>query len=227
MHVSSKILRKMKKIYPDSGVELNPFVARHYDTVMNFASLGLYRKFIRKAIQDMNIMPDDTILDMGCGTGRNTLLMSDYLISGSITGMDISPLMEKQFGRKMKKEPKLKFINRRIDQQFNLGQTYSKVFISFVIHGLPHEIRETVIQNAYLHLKPGGSFFILDFAEFSMGKMPGLHRFIFKKIECTYAFDYIERDWKNILAANGFGNFSEHFYIKNYVRLLEAVKDEQ
>ena len=67
--------------------------------------------------------------------------------------------------------------------------------------------------------------FILDYAEFDMEKMPWLHRVIFKKAECKYAFDFIKHDWKNILKGNSFGDFSEHFYIKNYVRLLEAVKE--
>lgn len=103
-------------------------------------------------------------------------------------------------------------------------KNYDKVFISFVFHGFPHEVRDTVIQNALNHLKPGGSFFILDFAEFDMDKMPLFHRFIFKKIECKYAFDFIKRDWKDILKGYGFENFSEHFYLKKYIRLLKSVK---
>jgi demethylmenaquinone methyltransferase/2-methoxy-6-polyprenyl-1,4-benzoquinol methylase len=59
-----------------------------------------------------------------------------------------------------------------------------------------------------------------------MAKMPALHRFIFKKIECKYAFDYIERDWKTILKEAGFNHFEEYLYFKNYVRLLKAVKTE-
>jgi len=57
-----------------------------------------------------------------------------------------------------------------------------------------------------------------------MDKMPWLHRFIFEKVECKYAFDYIKRDWKEILKSYGFGNFREKLYLKKYVRLLEAVK---
>lgn len=215
----------MEKIYPDSGIELTPAIARHYDSIMNYLTLGAYRNFIYKAVKDMNINPGDTILDLGCGTGRNALLMAAYLVNGSITGMDISPSMEKQFIKKTEKEPKLKFINKRIDLPFDPGQQFDKVFISFVIHGLPHDARETVIRNAYSSLKQGGSFYILDYAEFDMEKMPWLHRVIFKKAECKYAFDFIKHDWKNILKANSFGDFSEHFYIKNYVRLLEAVKE--
>ncbi|MBA7540539.1 2-methoxy-6-polyprenyl-1,4-benzoquinol methylase, mitochondrial [subsurface metagenome] len=217
---------KKKKLYPDSHVELKKFTAKNYDTVMNFGSLGLYKGFIKKAIQHMDIQPGDNILDLGCGTGRNAKLMCRYLNEkGHITGLDISEHMEKQFISKFINDKRIEFINRRIDQPFNLQKTYDKVFISFVIHGFPHEVRNNVIQNTYNHLKPGGSFHILDFAEFDMDKIPGLHRFIFKKIECTYAFDFIKRDWKDILKVYGFGTFYEHFYFKSYVRLLHAEKN--
>ena len=224
----SKKMKRKKKLYPDSGVELNPFIAKNYDRVMNAGTLGLYKSLIYKAIHDMNILPGDQILDMGCGSGRNAYLMSRYLNGqDQLTGLDISEHMEKHFHRKFKNDKRAEFFNQRIDQPFNLQKVYNKVFISFVIHGFPHEVRDIVIQNAYGHLKPGGSFFILDFAEFDMAKMPVLHRFIFKKIECKYAFDFIKRDWKEILKAYGFETFHEHFYFKNYVRLLHAIKNER
>jgi len=213
------------KLYPESGVELNPFIARNYDKVMNVGSIGLYRSFIKNAIREMRLSPDDHILDLGCGTGRNAELMSGYLNDqGRITGLDISQDMEKQFLNRFKNDDRVEFINRRIDQPLNLQKSYDKVFISFVIHGFPHEVRDAVIKNAYGHLKPGGSFFILDFGEFEMDKMPWLHRFIFEKVECKYAFDFIKRNWKEILKSYGFGNFREKLYLKKYVRLLEAVK---
>jgi ubiquinone/menaquinone biosynthesis C-methylase UbiE len=213
------------KIYPDSGVELTPFTARNYDKVMNMGSLGIYKSFINKVIHEMEIKPADQILDLGCGTGRNDGLMSSYLNNkGRITGLDISEDMEKQFRKRFENDERVEFINRRIDQPFNLQKTYDKVFISFVIHGFPHEVRNSVIQNAASHLKTGGNFFILDFAEFDINDMPGLHRLIFKKVECIYAFDYIKRDWKDILKNYGFENFTEHFHLKKYVRLLKAEK---
>ena len=214
-----------EKIYPDSGVELTTFTAKNYDKIMNTMSLGLYHGFIKKAINNMAIQQGDNILDLGCGTGRNAKLMTEYLgNNGKITGLDISEQMEEQFLKKFEGLTYINFINQRIDQFFDLKQQFDTVFISFVIHGFPHEIRDIVIKNAINHLKPGGSFFILDFAEFDLGKIPVHHRFIFKKVECKYAFDYIKRDWKTILKESGFAGFEESFYLKKYVRLLKAVK---
>jgi len=216
---------KTNKIYPDSGVELTTLMAINYDNVMNIATLGFYRSFISRAIKAMGIQPGDKILDLGCGTGRNACIMATYLSNaGEITGMDISPIMEKQFIKKCAKYKNAKFIKQRIDLPFSLSEQFDKIFISFVIHGFPHKVRRAVIENIYTHLKPGGLFFMLDFAEFNMIEMPPLYRFIFKTVECKYAFDFIERDWKQILKNNNFADFEEFFFFKKYVRLLKAKK---
>jgi ubiquinone/menaquinone biosynthesis C-methylase UbiE len=215
------------KIYPDSKVELRGFIAKHYDAAMNAGTLGMYTDFIKRAVYDMGIHPDDRILDMGCGTGRNAKLMAGYLNQkGRITGLDISKHMEQQFLKQFKDDNRVEFIHQRIDRPFNLKKTYDKAFISFVIHGFPHDVRYTILQNAYDHLRKLGILFILDYAEFDMENMSPLLRFVFKKIECRYAFDFIKRDWKGILSANGFENMREYFYVRGYVRLLQAEKKD-
>ena len=213
-----------EKIYPDSGVELSPFISRHYDRILAIGSLGRYHRSVQRAIQAMNIKPEDQILDLGCGTGSNAELMSLYLgSSGGVLGMDISMEMRTQFLKRFRNDKRFRFQDHRIDQPFDLDMTFDKVFISFVIHGFPHEVRKVVIENAKKHLNPGGSFFILDWSEFDLAAKPPLHRFVFKTFECKYAFDYIERDWKSILAGQGFGGFREHFYLRRYMRLLERI----
>jgi demethylmenaquinone methyltransferase/2-methoxy-6-polyprenyl-1,4-benzoquinol methylase len=216
---------KKDKIYPNSGVELSAFTAKNYDNLMNIASLGFYRSFIHRAIRAMDIKPGDKILDLGCGAGRNTCIMEEFLgDTGKITGMDISPIMEKQFKKKCAKYHNAKFIKQRIDLPFSLSEQFDKIFISFVIHGFPHNSRKKVIENVYNNLKPGGLFLMLDFAEFNMRDMPLLYRFAFKTIECKYAFDFIKRDWKQILGSYNFTDFKEIYLFKKYVRLLKAKK---
>ncbi len=216
---------KQKKIYPESGVELNPLLSKHYDRILTTASLGHYPRAIKQAVKDLGIQPGDHILDLGCGTGSNTQLMAAHLTdNGSIQGLDISDQMASQFEKRFKNDDRISFHNQRIDVPFQLDKKFNKVFIGFVIHGFPHEVRHIVIQNAMNHLEEGGSFYILDFSEFEMKSMPFHHRTIFKAVECKYAFDFIKRDWKAILVEQGFKDFTEHFYLKKYMRLLRANK---
>ncbi|MGC9363537.1 MAG: class I SAM-dependent methyltransferase [Fidelibacterota bacterium] len=219
--------KEAKKIYPDSGVELRPLTALNYDWLLDVASLGLYRRFIRRAIQAMGIQSGDKILDLGCGTGRNSCLMAEYLgKDGRITGLDISPIMERQFIRKCAGYRNVSFVRQRIDQVFDLHEQFDKIFISFVIHGFPHEVRRTVLKNVFNHLKSDGIFFMLDYAEFKPEEMPPLFRYIFNRMECRYAFDFIARDWKQILMDHNFDGFEEVCFFRNYVRLLKIRRHQ-
>jgi demethylmenaquinone methyltransferase/2-methoxy-6-polyprenyl-1,4-benzoquinol methylase len=101
---------------------------------------------------------------------------------------------------------------------------FDKAFISFVLHGFPQEARKQITRNAFKALKKNGEFFILDYNEFSLKEMPFYLKIPFKFAECPYAFDFIEKDWKKILAGEGFSYFEENLFFKKYIRLLKAKK---
>ena len=215
----------MAKYYPDSKVELSGFTAKFYDNIMNIASFGLYQNFIYQAIKNMAINSEDKILDFGAGTGRNALLMHKYLSEkGKIVGIEISNQMIKRFEMKTQNIPNITMSNQRIDIPIDFEAEYDKVFISFVLHGFPQDIRKNIINNAFNALKTGGEFIILDFNEFILKETPLYFRIPFKTIECKYAFDFVEREWKNILKSNGFHKFEEFFFLHKYVHLLKAIK---
>jgi demethylmenaquinone methyltransferase/2-methoxy-6-polyprenyl-1,4-benzoquinol methylase len=173
----------------------------------------------------MNLQSEDKVLDLGAGSGRNALLMRKHLSEeGEIIGLDIAPEMITQFKKKSAKFNNVKILEKRIDEPLDFQQEFDKVFISFVLHGFPHAVRKQIIQNAFQALKPGGTFYILDYNEFDLKKMPFPFRIPFKFIECPYAFDFIEKDWKNILSEIGFGDFSEFLFLHKYVRLLGTKK---
>ena len=215
----------MKKLYPESKVEIMGFMARYYDIGLDIATFGRYLSFIKQVISMTKIKPEDKILDLGAGTGRNACLMAKYLSEkGELIGVDISKDMIAQFEKRCTDFPNVKIINRRIDQTLPYKNDFSKVFISFVLHGFPQNARKVIIENAFQSLKQNGEFLILDYNEFSLPDIPFYFRLAFKLMECPYAFDFIEKDLKKLLADSGFTNFQEHFFFTGFVRLLRAVK---
>ena len=215
----------MSSYRPKSKVEVKGFVARYYDNLMNIITFGKYPSFIEEIIKLMKIKPLDTILDLGAGTGRNACLMTKYLSNnGKLIGVDISREMISQFKKRCVNHPNVKIIRARVDKSLPFRKKFDKVFISFVLHGFPQDVREVIIKNVVEMLKSKGSFFVLDYNEFSYKEMPFYLKILFKHMECPYAFDFIERDWKQILESNNFAGFEEFFFFKNYIRLLKAKK---
>jgi len=200
-------------------------MARYYDIGLDIATFGRYLPFMNRVIRTTKIKPEDKILDLGAGTGRNACLMAKYLSEkGELLGVDISKEMIAQFRKRCADFPNVKVANMRIDQHLPYNSKFTKVFISFVLHGFPQGVRMLIIANALKALKYGGELIVLDYNESSLSKLPFYLRIPFKMLECHYAFDFIEKDWKKILAGVGFNNFEEHFFIHQCVRLLIAVK---
>ena len=207
-----------------SKVEVSGFEARYYDLLMNVITGGTYPFFIRHAVRDMHIQPDDHILIFGSGTGRNAKLMHRYLSpQGRILGLDIGDEMLAQAQRRYSDLPNVTFLKQRIDEPLPYEAEFDKVFISFVLHGFIQQDRLRIIANARQALRPGGEFIILDYAHFDPPKSSWPIRMIFRA-ECPLATDFARRDWEEILTAEGFDSFRTHHYYLGYVRLLAAHK---
>lgn len=211
-----------------SKVEITGAEAHHYDAMMNVATLGTYPAFIKRAMHDVDLKPDDQVLILGSGTGRNAcLMMRDLGPAGRILGLDIGDEMLSQAQRRCKQYPQVTFEKRRIEVPLPYQGEFDKVFISFVFHGLVQEDRLRVIGNVYQALRPGGQFIILDYAEFEPETSPRLIRWLFKKVECPLATDFVRRDWKETLSQYGFDAYEEHHYYRGYVQLLAAHKETE
>ncbi len=217
---------KSDRLYPGSKVEVSGYLAPWYDFLLNLTTGGTYPGFIRKAVRLMEIRPGDKILDLGSGTGRNAVLMMKYLSrEGRYLGIDISPAMIARARKKLSQFSNARIIRARTEQILPFKAEFDKVFISFVLHGFPHHIRERIVTFARSVLKKEGEFIILDYNRFSLAAAPLYVKIPFRLVECSYAFDFIRRDWEKILLHKGFDRFKKHFFFKNYVRLLKARND--
>jgi len=211
----------------DSKVEVSGAEARHYDLLMNLVTAGSYPFFIRRAVRDMAIQPEDSILDLGSGSGRNACLMARYLSErGRIVGLDIGAEMLAQARQRCRHLPNVTMEKQRIEEPLPYDEDFDKVFISFVLHGLIQEDRLRVIENVYRALRPGGQWLILDWNEFEPEQTFWPFGFAFQRLECPLATDFVRRDWQALLRKYGFGDFQVHSYYFGYVRLLAARKIE-
>jgi ubiquinone/menaquinone biosynthesis C-methylase UbiE len=209
----------------DSKVVIEGFEARHYDLLTNLITAGTYPIFIRRAIRDMAIQPDDAILDLGSGTGRNACLMARYLSDeGRIVGLDIGIEMLLQAQERCSHLLNVTMDKQRIEEPLHYRDEFDKVFIAFVLHGFVQEDRLSIVENAYRALRPSGRFLVLDYNEFEPERSFWPVRLAFRHFECPLASDFARRNWRAILRERGFGDFQDRSYYLGYLRLLSAAK---
>jgi len=210
-----------------SKVEIGPWGARYYDLLLNLFSLGQYSHLIKGIVEKMGIKPGQSILDLGSGTGKNDCFMAEKVGSrGKIVGLDISDEMLNQALRHCYKYNNVSFKKQRIELPLSYEEEFDKVFISFVLHGFEDEQKLGIIHNAYQALKPEGALYILDYAEFDLGRMWFPLRWAFAHGECQLAVEFIRLNIKKMLRSEGFSDFEEEFFFKGHLRLLRAVKSQ-
>ncbi|WP_025209886.1 class I SAM-dependent methyltransferase [Hippea sp. KM1] len=205
-----------------SKVEIDGWEALAYDAIMQLISGFSYDGFIKKVVGDMNIKLNDRILDLGCGTGKNLCLMTNYTTAPCV-GFDTSRNMLKQ-AKKRCRGRNVKVFYHDIRKPHPFYESFDMVFISFVLHGFIDNERGLIIKNAYDSLKKGGRFCILDYNEFDLQNQNPLIKAVFKYGECPLASEFIGLNLKDKLSLFGFGNFEQHNYYSGYVRLLIGEK---
>ena len=208
-----------------SRVEVGATEARRYDLFMNLISLGYYPYLIKRVVDKMDIQPEQSILDLGSGTGRNDGFIAQKTgPEGSILGLDISKEMLNLSRRRCQPYPNVEFREQRIETPLSYQDEFDRVFISFVLHGFEDRQKIKIISNARQALKPGGIFCIFDYNEFDLGKLWFPLRQAFVRGECQLALEFLRLDLKGMLSNQGFTDFEEALFLKGHLRLLKATK---
>ncbi len=208
-----------------SKVEIGPWGAHYYDLLLNVLSLGQYSYFIRQVIEKMGIKSGQSILDLGSGTGKNECFMAEKVGPyGKIVGVDVSDEMLSQARKRCRNYPNVIFNKQRAELPLPYKEDFEVVFISFVLHGFENTQKLGIIHNTYQALKAGGSLYVLDYAEFDLGRVWVPLCWAFTHWECQLAVEFLELDIKEMLRSQGFSNFEEEFFFKRYLRLLKAAK---
>jgi ubiquinone/menaquinone biosynthesis C-methylase UbiE len=107
-------------------------------------------ELVRQLVQGVTLQHDSVVLDIGCGTGNNTLLFAGTT-RAKVTGLDISyGMLEKAYA----KSRQLPLIQAFADNLPFVNEVFDFVFMTEVIHHLPNPAES--IAEIYRVLKFDG-----------------------------------------------------------------------
>jgi ubiquinone/menaquinone biosynthesis C-methylase UbiE len=138
--------------------------APYYDFTVNIVTLGRARSLRKMTVEQALIKPDDSVLDVGCGTGEVTLLAKTRARQGKVYGIDPAPEMIAVAHKKA--------LQKKLEVDFRVGviealpfpdASLDVVTSSLMMHHLPEDLKVRGLAEIYRVLKPGGRLLIADF----------------------------------------------------------------
>jgi S-adenosylmethionine-diacylgycerolhomoserine-N-methlytransferase len=145
---------------------------RHiYDLTRKYYLLGRDH-----TVQKLNVPFGGSLLEVGCGTGRNLLLAHRHYPSAMLYGLDISEQMlisARRAFRGLKQIPDFCAADATSFSAGDFGvQGFDRIMISYTLSMIPNWT--AAIDSAIDALAPGGELHIVDFGQ--QGRLPGWFR---------------------------------------------------
>jgi len=141
-------------------------IAFRYDFLNRFLSGGIDMYWRRKAIRTLTAQNPQTILDVATGTADMAILLTKYLPTAKITGIDISEGML-ELGRQ--KLTKLN-LNHRVELRSGDSEaihfpdnSFDAITVAFGVRNF--ENLEKGLQEMRRVLRPGGQLVVLEFSQ--------------------------------------------------------------
>jgi len=162
--------------------------ARYYDFLARLLTLGHGGTVHKRLVNLAAPVPDERVLDVGCGTGSLALAAKARVgAGGTVHGIDASKEMIQQATRKARR--------RRVPVDFWIAtvealpfpdRSFDVVFSTLMLHHLPRPVRSACAGEIARVLRPGGRVLMADFqapARRRGGWLARLHRHGSVKVE--------------------------------------------
>ena len=181
--------------------ELFNSISSKYDVLNDIFSFGLHRFWKRKLLHMLNPTLGEKWIDLCCGTGDMSILLSKYMESSkNITGIDsASQALSVARERSQVNHSSIEWINGDVLKTNFPLHHFDGLLMAYGLRNLASY--EAGLREALRILKPGGRAGILDFRSFQGVSLEGL----FQKI---YLSLYV------VPIASAFGLGKEYSYIK-------------
>jgi S-adenosylmethionine-diacylgycerolhomoserine-N-methlytransferase len=134
-----------------------------YDVTRKYYLLGR-----DKLIAQMDVQTGENVLEVGCGTARNLIILANKYPKTNFFGLDASSEMLKTSQIKVDAK-RIKNINLKValaddfnsKETFGLAEPFDTIYFSYSISMIP--TWKESIANGLKNLKSGRSFYIVDF----------------------------------------------------------------
>ena len=203
-------------------------VYNKYDLMNDFMSFGIHRYWKRELIRQINPSPNNSLVDVACGTGDVAKLFSDI-------NQNKSKILCVDFNLKMLNEGKKRLKNyKNIKWKLSNAENLNVPSNSFDFYTISFGLRNTKninksIKEAYRVLKKGGRFFCLEFSKIQNQNLEILYKNYSKLIPTigrivvgeSKPYEYLVKSIENFVNQEELTEIlkSNKFYKPNYKNL--------
>lgn len=182
-------------------------IAPRYDLLNSILSLGLHKRWKRRAVREAGLKEGDSVLDLCSGTGDIAIYLAKKVgLKGRVVALDFSTEMLELAQKKAWKEAVQEVIDFQTGDATDLdfaNDSFNAVTIGFGIRNVD-KIEKAFIE-IYRVLKPGGKVICLEFSQPTSAFVRTLYDF--------YSFQIIPRIGGLISK-----NFDAYYYLPASIR---------
>ncbi|NER52992.1 MAG: class I SAM-dependent methyltransferase, partial [Symploca sp. SIO1A3] len=185
------------------------------------AALGVggETRFHRLPLQGLKIDPEMMVLDLCCGSGQATKFLVKFC--NNVTGLDVSLVSLK---RAQTNVPEASYVEAAAEEMPFPDNNFDLVHTSVALHEMKPSQLQTIINEVYRVLKPGGVFALVDFHKpTNLLFWPGLALFL-QLFETETAWQLLDTDLIGLLKDIGFQVSNHTLHAGGSLQVIQVSK---
>lgn len=148
----------MLEPHPDKN-RIEAYYDGHATEVQERSGLNQRHHSIFRKARKSGLLPEHSLLEIGCGIGLLSDLFAGYLKNGSLLSVDISPKAVDMAKKRLSRRRNVSFLVSDMSN-FAADQQFDRVVLPDVLEHIPEEQHPALFQTIARHLAPDGKVLI-------------------------------------------------------------------